>query len=180
MPSPTPGTATPARSSALLNLLIAILLIALATAVALPSFRNYVLKSNREIAKAALEEVLDQERAYYAKNQRYGELQALGYSGTAVYVSANGSVSEGASSSSIYRLSILPNGSDLKTFCAMDSAPAENELVLSAQPIQSQLADTDCGSLCLTSNSTRGASGPNGAQQCWNGTRRRLLSSSAR
>jgi type IV pilus assembly protein PilE len=169
MPSPTPGTATQIHSSALLNLLIAIWLIALATAVVLPSFRQYVLKSNRAIAKAALEEVLDQEQAYYAKHQRYGDLRALGYSGTAAYVSANGSISEAASSSAIYRLSILPAGSDLKALCAIETRPADAGLVLGAQPIQSQLGDDDCGSLCLSTTGLRAASGPKGAQACWSG-----------
>ncbi len=57
----------------LVELLITIAIIGILTAIAYPSYNNYVLKTHRATAKAKLLEVMDKQQNYYVRNMTYSK-----------------------------------------------------------------------------------------------------------
>jgi type IV pilus assembly protein PilE len=82
----------------LIELMVVAAIIAILMAIAIPSYRRYVVRSNRVDAQRALMDLAArQERAFYSKNQ-YVDLATLG--GNSSVAGPNYSVSVVASSSS--------------------------------------------------------------------------------
>lgn len=68
------------RGVTLIELMVALTVIGILTAIALPSYREQVNKGNRAEARALMYEVLQKEERYYSDNGRYtSNLVTLGY-----------------------------------------------------------------------------------------------------
>ncbi len=62
----------------LIELMIVVAIVGIFAAVAFPSYRDSIQKSNRADAKATMLEVAGQEERYYTENNAYGSLTAIG------------------------------------------------------------------------------------------------------
>lgn len=154
------------RGFSLTELLIAIAILGILTAIALPSYRGYVERTHRTVAKTALSEIASRQESYATDHKSYASsLAALGYnlSGSA-YLNSQGAVSS-STSDALYTLSLtaLPSGG-LGTCSALSGSPSSRAYVIRAVPYASRI-DQTCGTLCVGSNGDRGASG--GADSCW-------------
>lgn len=122
--------------------MIAVAIIGILTAIALPTYQNHVLRSNRTEGQAFLLQVAALQEKFQTQNPRYATTFAeLGLA------TAN-------SQNNLYSLGIPANANPL-------------QFSLTATPINSQVNDTRCGTLSLDQAGLRGATGPSGSIECW-------------
>ncbi|SEM96530.1 type IV pilin protein [Nitrosomonas marina] len=128
----------------LLELLVAVAIIGIIAAVALPSYQNYVRDTNRGVAKAVLYENAQFMEQFYTENNRYDQDLA----GNAVVIPLAQSPRTGNMQ---YQVSI--------------QAVANNTFTLQAVPVGSMAGDF-CGTLTLTNTGLQGAGAD--VATCWN------------
>ncbi|MBP0627376.1 MULTISPECIES: type IV pilin protein [unclassified Cupriavidus] len=138
-----PGRGAPARGFTLVEVMIAVAIIAILAAIAIPNYSRYVVRSHRAAIESFMLEVSGAQERFLVDNRAYAaSLGALG-------------MSVPAAQSTRYNVTVTPNG----------ALPPGYSIV--ATPTGSQLsADTGCGTLTLTSAGARSASG--GGTDCWN------------
>lgn len=129
----------------LIELLIVVAVIGLLTAIAVPMYRDYVVRSNRSDAIISLTELANLQEKHFSNELAYtSTLSDLNYSTT--------------SPEGLYQLSITTTGTTAYT--------------LTAQPIGTQdRDDSTCQQFTLNSFGQRSAvdaGGTDTSQQCWN------------
>ena len=132
----------------LIELLIAIAILGIITAIALPSYQNYVQQSNRAVAKAILLENAQFMEQFYTENNRYD--QDLG--GTAVTLPIVQSPRPGGGGAIQYNISF------------QGGVPGQQAFVLQAVPAGVMVGDV-CGTFTLTNTGVQGSAAP--VAQCW-------------
>lgn len=130
------------------ELLAVLTIIGVLLAMAMPSYRQYVLRSNRSEAQALLVDAAARQARYYAQHRQYvtrpqalGELQLPRTQGNEVL-----------SASGLYRLHV---------------ASGSGGFVLQAHPLGAQRADTACATLHIDGIGSTGSSGTASALECW-------------
>lgn len=137
----------------LIELMIAVVIVAILASIALPSYRNYVLRANRTVAKTTLVEVQSRQESFYVDRKRYAaSLTALGYPADPMWITATGEPETSAVPRSIYRIDL--DDVTLTGFSA------------SASPVGSQEDDARCGTLTVIASGRKSASGSDGLD-CW-------------
>ncbi|MCD4505476.1 type IV pilin protein [Chromobacterium piscinae] len=106
----------------LLELVIALAVLALLVSIALPSYRNFMMQSNRTAAKTALQDLASREESYFSTNNNYAsQLSTLGYASGAVYAPGNGNnlyaLSIANATASTFVLNAAPQGSQTQDSC---------------------------------------------------------------
>lgn len=106
----------------LIELVIAVAIVAILSVIALPSYNNYVLKAKRMDAKIALLDMASRQERFFSINNTYTSVAAnLGYAALPASVPSSGTptyqISVSAASSSAYSLTATPNGDQLKDSC---------------------------------------------------------------
>jgi type IV pilus assembly protein PilE len=127
----------------LIELLIAVAIVGILTAVALPSYQNYVQQSNRAVAKTILLENAQFMEQFYTENNRYD--QNLGGAAVALPIAQSPRVGVAQ-----YNVSL--------------QAVAAATFILQAVPVGSMAGDV-CGTFALTNTGVQGAGGT--VAQCW-------------
>jgi type IV pilus assembly protein PilE len=130
----------------LVELMTVMVIVAILAAVAIPGYRNYVLRANRSDAKAALLfNAGALERCYTRYNSYVLDPSPLiGCTLTFPVTSANG----------YYAITANP-------------APTANTFTLVATPQGTQASDTGCGNLTLDSTNRRNKTGTKSVAECW-------------
>jgi len=64
----------------LIELMIVVAIIGILLAVALPSYRQYIIEANRAAAQAEMMDIANIEEQYLLVNRSYGDTTAIGYS----------------------------------------------------------------------------------------------------
>jgi type IV pilus assembly protein PilE len=131
----------------LLELMAVVVVIGILGMIALPSYRQYVMRAQRTDAKTALLRLQTNQERFYLANRRYGgngDLPALGF--PAPSRSEHGS----------YQITIA--GADANTYTATATP------VAGANP--DMTADAMCTSLSLTAQGVKSATGTN-PTSCW-------------
>lgn len=144
------------RGFTLIELLIVVAVMAIIVAVALPNYREYVIKSNRSVAKGALLELASRQEQYFINNRSYTDaLTDLGLD-TNYYLDSDGQ-RQTTSAGSIYRI----------TIDEPDSNTGETAYTLSAVPQNSQTDDAKCGTFSIDEQATKSVTGTQDAGYCW-------------
>lgn len=139
----------------LIELMIVIAIIAVLAAIAIPNYRDYLLKSGRSEGQAKLLEAMQMQERFYSQNQTY--TQNLGVGGLAYT-----GVALNAAAPSEDRRYLVTAG-----VCEA-GIPIANCVLLTATPQGSQAADTVCGRLTLSSRGVKGILGGTGTvATCW-------------
>ena len=145
------GRRSAMRGFSLMELMITIAIVGILSAIAYPSYRDYVLKSNRAVAKSKLLEIAARQESYFADNKVYSDdLSDLGYGGATVGVDDNYNIIAAGSADSIYTITSV-------------SAPPNVDYTLIAVPQAGQAADEICSQIQVNSAGDRSASDP----VCW-------------
>lgn len=138
-------------------------IIGILTTIAVPSYRSYVLRTNRAVAKAALSEIATRQEAYFASRKTYATtLGALGYAANTVHLNRDSSTAGASGSESIYTLTLAAHRT---SGCAASGSATSLQYTAVAVPQNGQTADTECQALCLTSTTLRLAQGS--SSSCW-------------
>jgi len=137
----------------LIELMVAMAIAGILLAVAVPSYLSQVRKSRRTDAKTVLLDLAGREERFFSTNNAYSSLATdMGYSGTFPQTVANG----------YYQVN-LPT-------VAAGTATAVATFSLTAVPVGTQTADTQCASFTVTSagaQTSLDSGGNDSTSTCW-------------
>jgi type IV pilus assembly protein PilE len=141
-----------ARGFTLIEVMIVVVVVAILAAIAFPSYREYVLRTNRAVGKSMLTQVADRQEQFFAANKSYSNsLAQLGFPANPFFVDRRGQpVAAGDGAGVIYRISLVANNF---TFA------------VTADPVNRQLDDTRCTQFTINERGQRTATGT--ATDCW-------------
>jgi len=142
--------------------MMVIVILGVLVAIALPSYRNQVLKGNRAVAKAKLLELAGRQEQYFADNKFYSNtLDAfLGLGTTNAGVDDNYNWVAAGSPNAIYQLSVTTSAI---------GAVSNMAYVLTATPVNRQTADAGrCGSFTINQFGQRAVPSGSLGMDCWN------------
>ncbi|MCU9949163.1 type IV pilin protein [Pseudomonas sp. PDM13] len=126
----------------LLEMLIAMVILAILASIALPSYLSYVLRSNRSEAQALLSEAASRQERYFTQNNSYASTAAA--------------------------LNMTSYVANLKSYSLSISNVGAATYTLTATAIGSQVKDKDCKTLTLDQAGAKGYSGTAAsASTCW-------------
>lgn len=128
----------------LIELMIVVLIVAVLAAIAVPSYRQYVIRTNRAAAKACMSEYAQYMERYYTTKMTYvGGAPLLG-------CAADGGLNQ------------------RYTISAAVVAATQRTYTVTATPINGQLSgDTKCGTLTVDQAGVRTESGTADVAYCW-------------
>jgi type IV pilus assembly protein PilE len=142
----------------LIELMIAVAIVGILAAVAMPAYFQSTMKARRSDAKAALLDLAQREERYMSTANQYTDsAPALGY-GTGTTITTTNPMTVTSGSASYYQLAVtLPT----------PPAPAAT-FAATATPTGTQLAkDTQCGAFTITQTGAQTVSGSSSAANCW-------------
>ena len=134
----------------LIELMIVVAIVGLLTAVALPSYRSYVVRASRGVAKADLMELRQFMERNYTLTNRYDQLPA----GTTITITS-------------LPFQVSPRSGATKYNIVFGAGPTQTTYTLTANPTTTQV-DAECGSLSVTGASVMTISGTGDPGNCWN------------
>lgn len=157
------------RGFTIIELLIVIVIVSILAALAIPSYREYVMRSHRTVAKVALQDLLTRQESYAVDHKSYAaDFERLGVAGSGAagvaYVTTDGVISRNVSNA-LYSFALKKNTGSSVSTCVFDASPTALGFSLIATPVGSN-TDTKCGTLCITSGGDRGAN-PGVVADCW-------------
>lgn len=126
----------------LIELMITVAIIGILATIALPSYQEYVVRTNRSAAQNFAMEVANMQERYYLDNRAYAaDLTALGAS--------------------------LPSeiGGSYTVSVTADNTASPPSYIISAAPKGVQASRDDCGTLTLNNKGEKGYA--SGATRCW-------------
>ena len=140
----------------LIELMIAVVIVSILATIAIPSYRSYVLRNNRAVAKRVLTELSAKQEGFYLRQRAYATTftAMVGIASTdpaIVFVDRAGQYKVNATDAGvIYRIDF-------------PVAPTMAAFTLRATALNNQAADTDCATLSLSSAGQKSAS----SVDCW-------------
>lgn len=139
----------------LIELMIVVAIVAILAAIAMPSYKQYGLRSKRAVATAELLEVLSLQEQYFLNNKQYAtDLTNLNYLANPYYINSEGD--QTTATQAVYKIQL-----------ASTPAATTSSFTLEAVPQNSQQDDTRCGTLSLTHDGVRGEGGSGSTSDCW-------------
>lgn len=139
----------------LVELMVAVVIIGIVVAVALPSYQNHVRQSNRAVAKAILLENAQFMERFYTVNNQYDAT-----------VGADGIANAGGDDVDVVLpLTQSPRTGAVAQYNISLQAVADATFTLRAVPVGS-MAEDICGTFTLTNTGVQGAGGD--VASCWN------------
>lgn len=112
----------------LIELMVTVGIIAILASIAIPSYRQYVIRAHRRAAQAAMAEIATRELQYFAANRAYADKTALGYV-----------PSTEVSDNYTFTISTAPNGSVPSftiNFTAIGGQVSDGNLSLTAEGVK--------------------------------------------
>jgi type IV pilus assembly protein PilE len=146
------------RGFTLIELVVAMLIVSILAAIAIPSYSNYVRKARRVEAKNALLDIATMEERYFTSQQVYTQTWAdLGYSGTGALTLPSGYYSV---TNSAWGLATAPTAT---------SAGSPATWSFTATAVGDQLKDTNCKTFTVTSTGQQTSTDSSTATStgCW-------------
>jgi type IV pilus assembly protein PilE len=141
------------RGVTLIELMIVVVIVAVLASVALPSYRDYVLKSNRAVAKGKLLDIAARQEAFFSDNKQYtATLSNLGIADSGADPDSNWVAA--SSTDAIYTFSLAVTNSGMSFTATATTANAQTP------------DDSRCATLTVTNTGQRGATGSLG-MDCW-------------
>jgi type IV pilus assembly protein PilE len=147
----------------LIEILIVVAILGVLAAIAIPSYQNSILASNRSVAQAALLDLANRQEQFYLDNRTYAsDLTDLGYPAAMVFSNSGSSVVAFNDNHSL----VDSTSGERLYFVQIVSANA-TAFAVSATPQLAQADDTECGALSLTSFGVKGETGTASVSDCW-------------
>jgi type IV pilus assembly protein PilE len=151
IPGNTRAGPTGRNGFSLIELMIVVAIVAILAAIAFPSYTKHVTRTRRVAAEGCLSEYANYMERFYTTNLRYDK----DTSNNAVAIPA------------LDCAGAAETGNDYQYQFAAQS-PTSSTYTLQAVPKTPQSTrDAGCGTLSITQDGTRGASGADGVATCW-------------
>ncbi len=135
-----------ARGVTLIELMVVILVLAILASIAVPSYRRYVMRSNRTEATAALLQLRIAQEKFFLQNGQYADDGAL------TTAPPGGLGIPGSTASNYYTITL--DRTSTTTYTATATA------------VNGQADDDRCATLTINETGTRGSS-PSAITECW-------------
>jgi type IV pilus assembly protein PilE len=145
------------RGFTLVELIVAMVILATLAAIAIPSYSAYVLKSHRTEAKSALLDLASLEERYFSTAGTYSATPTdLGYN-----YGAGVSFPVGSGYYNVQPITVTP--------ALPPATPATYSITATATAVGNQTNDTACASFTISSTGQQTATGadPNASVDCW-------------
>ena len=140
------------KGVSLLELMIVVAIVAIISAIAFPSYTQYIVDTKRSAATSALLRIADRQQQFFMDNKAFAnDLTALGYAANPLILKDDGNSTVAGDTDAVYSVSL--------------SNVAATTYTITAAPLHGQQRDTECGSLTLTQAGLRGNSA--GGTDCW-------------
>ena len=141
------------RGFSLLELMIVVAIIAIISAIAYPSYMEFVVTAKRTTASSALLQVADKQQQFFMDNKSYtNDLTNLGFAANPLIINDDGDSVASGDSASIYSISL--------------SNVTATTYTATAAPQKSQAdRDTECASFTMTQAGAKGHTGT--GDDCW-------------
>jgi len=137
------------RGVTLVELMVVIAVIGTLAAIAIPSYRRYLIRLQRSEAKISLMQLQTAEEKFYLQNNAYtNNVTAAPPTGLGL---------PGSSETGKYNIAITTFPADAQSYTATASPRTGG----------GQTDDTQCVNFTINERGTRGVSGPSGTQFCW-------------
>ncbi len=136
------------RGVTLMELLVVIAILGVLAGIAVPTYRKYLLRTQRSEAKIALLQLQTAQEKFYMQNNAF--------TNDITDASPKGLGLLSTTETSKYDIAIALSA-DAQTYTATATPHTGG----------GQSDDTDCKNFTITERGTRGVSGPKGAQFCW-------------
>ncbi len=136
------------RGVTLMELMVVVAILAIVATIAVPTYRRYLIRTQRSEAKIALLQLQTAQEKYYMQRNSFTDDVA-------------GAPPDG--------LGILARTETGKYDIVVALADDSQTYVATATPAAGggQADDTECGNFTITHRGVRGVSGPRGVQACW-------------
>jgi type IV pilus assembly protein PilE len=141
------------RGITLLELMVVVAIVGILATIAIPTYRQYLLRSQRSEAKIALLQLQTAQEKFYLQNNQY-TTNLTGASPAGLGLSA---LTETGKYDLTVAVAADANGNPNQTFTAT-AAPAAGG---------GQTDDTHCASFTIDERGTRGVSGTDPPERCW-------------
>lgn len=155
----------------LIELMIAVVVIGVLAAIAIPAYGNYVIRANRTVAKTVIMKIAAQQESYFTDRKSYASaLNTLAndYGAAVMYVKPDGNLSTTSSPTAIYSITLGAYTTATVANCTVSGTPSANQYAIKATALNRQTKDTACGNLCYGSVGDKGVSVTGGdASDCW-------------
>lgn len=151
-----PGACRAARRApgfTLIELMVALVIVGVIAAVAVPNYQGYLRSAYRAEARTALLETAQWMERHFSLTQSY------------VTASQGGAINNAALAAA--GLAVTPRAGAVRYNISFAAGPTVSTYTLQAVPTGSQTGDTRCGTLTLTNLQVRGISGTGTAADCW-------------
>ena len=140
----------------LIELMIVVAIIAILTAIAYPSYINYITKTHRVAAEGCLSEYANYMERFYTTNLRYDQ------------TSATPTVLNNATTWPQFDCATPQQTGANYSYVFAANSPTQTGYTIQAVPINAQLTrDTQCGTVSLDQTGARTESGSGTVDQCW-------------
>lgn len=141
------------RGVTLIELMIVVVIIAIISAFAYPSYTQFIVRAKRTAGTSMLLQIADRQQQFFMDNKRFAaDLTRLGYAGNTVMIDEDGAVVADGDADRIYNIGIT-------------AVTATTYTLTAAPQLVQAYKDTKCGSLTLTEAGVKGYSGSGG--ECW-------------
>lgn len=161
----------------LIELMIVVTIIGILMGIALPSYQQYVYRSNRALAKTAIMKISSQQENFYNDRKAYATAltqfnvgtSVINYPANTVYLQHDGSFNSTNSGGSIYSLTLGAYTAATVANCTVSGTATTLQYAIKATPVNTQAKDKSCQSLCYGSPGDKGAVNLLGASSpdCW-------------
>jgi type IV pilus assembly protein PilE len=137
----------------LLELMVVVAIVAIASAFAFPSYMQYVVNTKRAVATTTLLQVAERQQQFFIDNKQFtNDLTDLGFAASPLVLDENGSVTGAGDTDAVYSVGL--------------SNVTATTYTITAAPLHGQASrDTHCASLTLNQSGSRGNSA--GGNDCW-------------
>lgn len=137
----------------LVELVIAIFIVALSLALTLPAYQRQLSKTRRSLGSAELMQVMMRQEQYFLDYKQYAAaLTDLNYPSSPYAIDAEGNAVSVLAGDRIYLINLTPR---------------QDHYTLYAIPQLTQAVDNLCGTLSLDSTGIKSATGEGAARDCW-------------
>jgi type IV pilus assembly protein PilE len=137
----------------LLELMVVVAIIGIISAIAYPSYTQFVVKSKRATGSGMLLQIADRQQQYFLDNKRFAtKFSSLGYASDDMMINDDGMIVSASNARRTYKI-------------ALSGATAAAYTIEAAPQLGQATNDTDCGTITLTSAGIKGQTGT--GENCW-------------